>query len=909
MAVKSQPWMQVNCYPLTPQQRWTAKAFGVSDNLANLDRGPEPDGAAYSGMGGASTGDVTPSTGPGQGGHIAEVDGLKWTEFWDEDDMTRLAGYRVAPRHTPLQSILQDDDKLNPPENGIGLVWVPSGNTTDYWSTVLPDREPLHTGVKFGSVNMGHLAAANTALPLPEDQEFRLELQCLGVARTDVDDLQPWVRITWGNRYALYLVAGQVPALNDVRASGDHGEHTGDNATKLRDVGWASAFWQYSPMAFGVDYIGGRMALAGDAGTTIYTNRKRNTNPRKQREHDKEGSVEHVTAKEAPLQIESRGVAFELRVQETAYADTEFETGEADQPDYARSTTDTNTGLFKRKFFTAQAPGAAGVAGYVRGYFPRKMASTGVEQSPELVASVAVDANTSSGEQYYQCDLEADTPDAELETASWRDDVRCYKGNAMRGHASPFVHGVVVRSGVTWRAQTNLDPVDVRPAVTAASESSADPALQAGPTWDFTLDRNVLHDIDHPVAGTLGDDWDAYVGKYHELHVSTAWIYDDGVQRAYAEAGGTAVESIARLWGYTMSVGPEAPGINERYLRMTARDPIVRLQQPAGLIDSKYAALDFLMAHKMATSSPDYKSKLYGADCAQYIISTALDEWAGGVLQVYYPGYTGTWPPPDGTSPNQWTLMDYKLFTDPPSGGGMIWPPPFGQAAHDWIRQLCQADFAVFFIGRSIADPTLLAPCYGNYFSYVNGAITTRIPDARYLTGDENFVASAADYRDVPEEDYNRFVVWGQAPGGGDLGGLMPALPEFSAQYTIEDSDIEEQNARLTWERSKVLKGTHFYLPSVARQVARLDAWLVRSLNVRSTSVKCRGNEWLGWGQKAQLAATGTESDPALDIREPDGSLATFRIMRVRNNWRFGNTATWETHLSLAPQPVDNPYD
>lgn len=911
MALKSQPWMSAQCWPLTPQRRWSAKAFGISDNLAGLDKGPEQVGHDYSGLGGgAGLGDVTSSTGAGQGGHITETNGLQWLNLWDEEDKTRLAGYRVAARHTPLSGIIEGETGINPPEGTVGLVWTPSGATAGLWSTVLPDREPLHTGIKFGSVNMEHLAGATTALPLPEDQEFRIELQCVGVARSDDDDRQPWLRLTWGGQYSVYLCAGQAARLQELRPTGQHGEHTADNARNLRTLRWAEGFWGYAPVLFDVGYVGGRLVVGTDQASTIYTDRERNADPTRPAKHDEEGTVRHVRAREAPLQVESRGIAFVLRTQETAYSDTEFEAGETEfDAGWARSAADSAAGNFKRKFFASQAPGATGVGGYVRGYFPRRMNVNGIEQSATRVATVAVDANTRSGEQHYTCALEADAPDAELNTVTWREDVRTYKYKAMRGHASPFVHGVVVRSGVTWRAQTTADPVDIRPAILSATESTADPAIQAGPTWNFSVDRNILPDIEHPAGGTLGNDWDEYVGKYHPINVYVGWVYDDGEVRVYSEQGGAVADAMVRLKGYIMSVGPEAPGANQRPLSVDARDPIVRLQRPAGLVDGRFCALDFLMAEKLDAISPDRKSSIYGADCVQYIIGTALDDWAGESLRVYYPGYTGSWPPPDGQRPDQWTLMDYKIWVDPPSGSGMIWPPPFGQSAHDWIRQICDVDFAVFYYQPSPDNSAECVPTYGNYYTIVASTPTTVIPDAHYLTGDDLYLASAADYRDLPESDFNRFVVWGQVPGGDDLGGLMPALPEFSAEYVIEDSTIEEQNARKTWERSSVLKGTQFYLPRVARQVARLQGLMLKSLNVRSTSVRCRGIEWLTWGHKVRLQSGGTEADPALTLTEPDGSLQTFRVMRVRNSWRFEGSPAWDTQLSLAQNMVSNPYD
>jgi len=886
------------------QKRWRTRTFGISDHLGNLNREPDGLGSHYTGLAGGATGLAGPTEGPGQGGHIVEAENVQWLgDLYDDVDKTRLSGYTVAPRHVPMSSIVEGETGLNPPQDTIGLVWRTSGSASEHWQTVLPDREPLHTAIKFGSVNMLDEAAARTAQNLPAGQEFRVELQLMGAAQSGVNSEQPWLRLRWGGKYCVFLRTGQMPGLNEMRGQTSHGSYASAQMTPLRTMPYMQPFWDYAPIAFDVRYIGGRLVLDGGGGTTIYTNRARNTDPRRYSEADSEGSVAAVAARQGPLQIEGQGVAFTLRVQEVCYADTEYEIGPVDQPDYARSVS--GSGYFRRKFYTSQRPQVT--AGYAAGYYPHAMSATGVEASPSAIATVEVEENTQAGAQHYRCTLDANVPDDEMVSAAWRDDVRVYSRNAMRGHSSPFVHAVTVRGEPSWRAVTTVDPVDIRPAVLSASETCADPALQAGPTWDLDIDRNILKDVAHPAGGSLGEDWINYVGRYHQIAINVGWMYDDGVLRAYPGPAEAPIvgDGMCRLFGYQMSKAPDAPGYGQRLMKIEARDPIVRLQKPAGIVDQRYAALDFLMGDKLANSNPDRKSAMYGADGVQYIIETALGETFSSNLQVFYPGYVGLWP--TDTTPDQWSLMDYRMYTDPPSGSGLIWPPPFDSAALDWIRQLCDIDFSIFFYGPSWLNAKNVAPCYGNYFVYVNGTPTTRIADADYIAGDTNLAAEAASWRQAPEHDFNRMVVWGQAPGGGDLGGIMPALPSFSSEYVIENSPLLEQNASRTWERTKVAKGTHFYLPGVARRVAMLTMWMLWGLETRRVTVKSRGLEWLWWGHKVQVTADGAESDPQMDFRQPDDSLQTFRVMRVRNQYDLQRN-NWTSTMNLADQPVMNPY-
>lgn len=894
MPTKTLPEMQVWCSPIVPETRFRATSFGLSDTLANLNRG--------TGKNTRYTGFLSPQSGtqegdsPG-GAHVQDVENLHWWDLWDEDDKTKLNGYTVAPRIVPMSSVLVGEKKLNPPTSTVTLPWCVGSGEDDYWQTCLPDREPQAAAVRHSRADMGHTAHAWTDTPLPQNQRFRLELQCLGVAKSDNAGLQPWIRITWGGGYCLYLVAGQMPVL---------GRQGGGRLTPLRHMPQLSQFWGYSVCQTDLHYLAGRMILSNpDGQNTIYTNRIMGQNPARAGEYDKEGTVVPVVARQAPLQVEAQGVAFTLRTHEIAFAD-----GVPEQVERKGSITprlflrsSAAKGSFKRSFYGNVSSGSC--EGYAYGYYPEKIGSQAQGIRPERIGKVEIEDGEQGLQRYYRCTLEADAPDVELQPAGWRNDLLTYSGRAMRGHTTPFVHSVGVQAAPRWRQVTTADPVDIRPAILQATETCADPGLQTGLSWTFQADRNVLPDIAHPAGGSLGNDWSNYVNKYHPIRVFVGWQYDDGVVRGKTGQGDSAPGPVVmRLAGYQTGMGPGAPAYGRRTLEITARDPICKLQAPASMVDHQYAALDLLMTKKLVSAGPRRQAALYGADAVQYILQTALGP-SGSDLAVYYPGYSGIWS--WQAKPNHWSLMDHKIYTDPPSGGGgMMWPPPFGSSALDWISTIAEVDFAVFFYAPTPFAPNLV-PTYGNYFSYVGGAPTTILTDADYYPDAVNAAVQSGDWRQVPESDYNRVLVWGQVPGSGDLGGLMPALPQFSAEAVIGGSPIPEQNANITWERTKLLQGTQFYMPGVARMVARLSSWLMWGVDVRRVSVRARGIEWLWWGHKVQLLAQGVSSDPALDFRQPGGALQTFRVMRVQNQYDLA-AGNWDSIITLADQPVMNPY-
>ena len=897
---KQVPILSIAASPLTPQVAYRGRACGIADYLPNLDKRPgTAPGYVYPTA--ASRG-YQPLSGPGQGGDIQAVNNLTLYRLEDNVDKTNLIGYGVSKQIVPLNNVLDQEAKINPPGDITGLIWTPTDCSYDdtknqcgngYWQTCLPDRVPLACALRYSNVDMLTLASAQTALPLPQNQHFRVELQLIGAAKTGQSDYAPFLQLAWGQQFALSLWAGNDAALSQGIPSGGNGAAQ-DNYQQLRNLPHLNGFWDYAPVTFDVCYYGGRLVVENDQNTTVYTDRSRNTSP--QMYNTQEGKVNAVTGYEGPLAVTGRGTAFTLRVHEIAYGDEGDGTaGPA-----------TNQGDFTRQFYSSFRLNPLAITAAAVGY-DETLPSAAQRQPLNSGVNIAITAGKDLTNNY-KCTIKSHAPTVATVPVAWRPDgdISQYgSGYAMRGHSTPIYHSVTLSQAPTWQAVTTADPLEMFPAMISLEETCSDPALQAGLTWSGEFNRLILKDLPSPTGvGTVGENWQQYCSANHQCRIMTAWQYDDGHTHAYTAAG-TDVGAVTRFLGYITSIGPSAPGVNERPMKVRFQDPMYRLMPPAAMIDDQYAALDFLYYQKQM--DPSAADGFWGADGAQYILQTALGSQWANALQVQYPGFAmQAWNNacdpriPSAGSAGQPTLMEYALFADPPSGGGLFWPPPFRQAAADWLHSLAATEFCTFFFAPSVSDPTQIAPTYANYWEYIQGWPTMHIPTADYVDGDVNLLMRSGEWEQLEQEFYNEVQVWGNAPGQAELGGLIPALPQFSAKVPVYNT-IPELSEVYTWKRTKLLYGPQYYLPMVAQNVANFIARLLANVQVRRVKINCRGIECLWWGQKCQLVSTSGETDPQLVFNAPGtSSPQTFRIMRVSNHY---TQSDWKTDLSIADLP------
>lgn len=880
MAVgKTVPWAEVLAYPLAATPVAVRHGFAITDvlkNMARPGRGEPPDrlyGDRWVGGVHLTTPALAMST-----GQITDVSMLKWWKLEDPIAQSTVSGYTVEPY-------------LCPRNNQIAGVWEVLGKTDDYclewvavageyWLECIPDAEPRTVALSWTSSDRQLEYAAETWKPVPENQSWAMRLWWLGTGplRGEEEEDSPYAEVGWGGgMWGLRFTALKPPQLGKYAKGEWQPVRTFDDA----DV---DPFLLGEPMWLRVYHIAGRMVVelepaGGKASHLVYTEKP--TGPYGA------SDIRPVRTPEGVISLRGRGIPFKAQLHEVKWGHWVEE--EKDEYGLVTAAHFDGAGSFKREYtctrnVSANATKAAAFGYYENGNPQRRQ--TFPEGDAGTVATVTDKPLVNPhgqhvGKRQYTCTLTAHNPAQQTERVSPSHVVGEYLGytpNAMCGAVTPFVHSVSVRLGHTTAEET-VAPIDIRPAIRRMTGDMADPALQAGPVWNILVDRSLLPDCEITGGGgPVGDNWVNYVQKYHRLVINLAWHYEDGTIAAQEEDG-TPHAKAAKLDGFITEWNPEASGFGEYAGTITARDPSVLLQAPAGIVDGRFAPLDILLMEKLDAG----ERKLMGWEGVKQILEVALGpDWADSLAHKF--------------SATHYDLLKHKILLDPPQAG-FFFPPPFGRDAYQWIQELAERDFAIFFFAPEAADPTKLVPWYANYFEYLADAPEIELPDAVYVAGDVDEAMISAASRHEPRRDVNRILVWGAPPGQQSLGGVMPALPAFSAEARIEQSDFPEQAIENTWERTLVLSGSRFWLKFVARIVALSTARLIRNVDVRGITVKVRGRPWLWWGWKARPKMEAAASD---DIGL-DGQLC--RIMRINDVIDF-DKSRWETRLRLAPEPA-----
>jgi hypothetical protein len=875
--LKTTPWAQVLVYPLEATPTVVRRGYAKTDVLAHLRRDPaaEPPDAT---LGDRWVGGVhltTPTLALATG-TIRTDRKLLWWDLNDSVESSKIGGYTVMPYLVPRNNAVFDPTRvtIHGREDYRELLWIP--RTGRWWADCMPDGEPATGAIDWRGTDRDEPFCIETMKDLPEGQNWAMRLWWLGEGpHYGEDDLYaPFAEITWGgNTWAVQFSSLKPPQLvrwvnGEWRACRQFGEFSLD------------PFLAGDPMWLKVFHIAGRMVVrlepsgGAEAAQVVFT----------EMQEDAWGArvTKSVVSPRGPVSLSGRAVAMTAQLHEYKWGTWEPETtNEWGMVTPARLN---NSGSFSREYScngivnsTAQKAAAFGWWGDGSptrrpGFSNGDAGSVGTVTDEPLRDS----RGRTTGRRRYTCEIGANNPHGPAV------DEEEFTETCMVGASSPFVYAVSIRLGHSTVSRS-LAPIDIRPALVSMSEDLADPALQAGPAWRMNINRNLLGESLHGETGLpIGASWTNYLKRYHRLVVNVSWMHSNGLRSAAPwDPEGDAVDHYCRLDGFVSALGPATEAYGRWGGTIEARDACLLLQRPAGVIDGRFAPLDLLMMEKLDEGA----HKLMGWEGVSYILETALGpDWAEE-LQTWF-------------AASHYDLLTHKMLLDPPHGG-FFFPPPFGQDAYSWIQTLAERDFALFFFGPSLTDPTKLVANYGNYFEYLAGAPTRELPDAVYQSGDEDDLIFSAGSQQMSRQDYNRVLVYGAPPGQGDLGGIMPALESFSAEARIETgSPIDEQNIADTWERTLVLSGTHFWLPLVARIVAQNTARLIRGVDMRGITLKVRGQPGVWWGWRVRPKMDGVASDPhGLNL---DGQLS--RIMRVRNDWDF-ERGTWETTLRVAPEP------
>jgi len=876
VAVKTVPRIRLVVHPLDTSSETRFRPYAVVDNLSKMGR-PDHDDK------GATT-------------RVKNVSGLRWWDMPDPQAGQHLAGYTLEPQIHTLHSAFAedlpqaddtdaertgpapvplipwayaaassnsaDDDEVAIPDDTI--IW--DGLKGDYWTTVVPDYEPGTAAIKWycSDPDAPQFHARSTSM-VPAAQDLAFQLHPFGYV---CDDAQ--ITIQWGDGYGVRLQAGEPMRFIQKKR---------DTVTYLREFPVApDEFFAGEPVWIKVHHIGGRAVLTVDHGKTsaqvVYGKVVRLRNPSDTRANETL-EMDPVLPKSAYLQVYGHGIPFTLRTHEIDYdADGYFE--REYQPLSPTGNHADGAAFGYRPYLR---PDSAGVA-KSEAFSSIDTAADGSPTFEEYGSSKATDISATG----YRCTLERTTAPAPSGTTPFS------------GHCTPLVKGVCINYPAI-RMRSRPVGLDLTPAVRHVSMTSQDPMLAPGETVTARLHRSLLPscplvDADLvPTGSMVGENWPDYLAKYHDAQFAVAWDYDDGTTKVVRPVYETTATWGKLFDGCVWRVNPAKPEYGKEITEVEFRDPIVRLQRPAGVIDSRFCSGDILLAQKMTSGK---RPVLYGWELVKYIVEVVLGaEWASKMV-------VGDTMKNENPDLPHWDLLTYEMLAKPPHGPGFFFPPPWGQSALDWIQQIADADFGTFCFGLHPDYPFGPAvPIYAHYQADLQShADAIRIPDTQYdgYGNDVDGLLEGLRTQQRPHVDYNCVVVWGHPPQGDVDRDIMPALPQVSGvAWIIDNDDLPEQLPQYTWERTLVKQGTQFWMPPVARVVALGIAALLRGVDPRNIPVTIRGEPLIHYGDKVRFAMTSTHSEALVDADEE------FRVMRVEHDIDM-DAKTWKTDLSCAPR-------
>lgn len=834
MGIKRFPFVQLIVFPLDAGTPNGPRAAAVADVVSQLGQ-PSANRANP----------TVPREEPGT--KVNYMSGLRQWDLADEQTGTRTAGYTLKPEVQPLHAIM--DGATEPDDDYEVLAFTAVQG--DYWTTVTPGYAPHTTAIKwYDSSAPGQYFMARSVEKLGAAQSFAFQLHTFGMVDTDA-----YLCVQWGGGYGVYLAANEPATL----IQGDSKQH---NTLRTLDLP-PETFFAGEPAWVYVHYIAGRLVLEiakGDARTqVVYAHQRTSVNP-----NDTTGNMDTLemrTIDAAPgyLQVYGQGAPFTLRINELQYPATgRFERGynlqretQDDEPDVAVA--------FGTNPYGANTSGRS---------------TAGLEGVADVVAR-QTDEGFASTSHAYTCTLSR---------------AQGYTGGCMSEHHTPFVHGVVVRYPSTWDDLRN-DGMLLTPALLDLTVDIADPTLAPGTVVNATLRRDLLPSCptidDAGIEGAVvGSDWPDYLAKYHQCKLILGW---------YSESGGVLSVEAADTWcvldGYVWTVDHQLPGFGENVMQVEFRDPIVRLQAPAGIIDSRFGPGDAVLFNKVALNG---QPQLYGRELVAYILGVVLgDAWAAQ-LQVSNSLQAGS---------GHYDLVTYKMLTEAPFGGGFYYPPPWGQSALDWIKTIAETDYAVFYFRpNSAAQTGPPQPVYAYYWDVIDHGFAVELNDAVVDAEDVDLLIQEASIQAHPEVDYNVVAVWGHPPQDqGDYRSLMPSLPDISGLAWVVNPSYPEQDPHMTWERMLLKEGTQFWQKRVARVIAFNLARLLTGVDPRRFPITlAKGDAQFWWGDKVRLS---TSVIPGNDMRDADflDPTEVVRVMRVRHRVDM-NARNWTTTLTAVSE-------
>ena len=453
------------------------------------------------------------------------------------------------------------------------------------------------------------------------------------------------------------------------------------------------------------------------------------------------------------------------------------------------------------------------------------------------------------------------------------------------GIETPFVNKIMISSEPQWEYPTS-DALDIAPATLSLTVDMAMPPIMSGAECSLTVDRMILDELDSA--------WEGKVNKRNPVEIRTRSHYDNDTTGAW----------VNLFSGYVFKRDKAHPKFGDHAMSLTFRDPSMRLQAPAAVIDHRYPPLDFEFIKKLATGEA---TALYGSDCVKSILSIAISPHESQRLN----GGSDISDQGNRYFNSHYALLDLEsdqggylavmavadaIGGTAPTINGFQLPPKFGDDALKWINDIALMDHAIFYYGRPFGWTGYPVPMYGRILNIISGRPTWIIPDLKYAEGDQNKVMLSADVSHRPERDVNRVLVWGSAPPG--LEELVPALFMGESRLPANDVNAPEHD----WERTLVIRESVANFPGLAQDLADAVISELAGREMEFPQLTMRGQATLSWGDKLQTREEGVCPDISDTNLGLEGK--TFRVEKLQHQFEFDKSGGAEFTTTAWVRPL-----
>lgn len=460
----------------------------------------------------------------------------------------------------------------------------------------------------------------------------------------------------------------------------------------------------------------------------------------------------------------------------------------------------------------------------------------------------------------------------------------CVMAGSAQGIDTPFVNKVMIRSRPVWgHSEPQGLPVE-RTRNGELSISKAMPPIMAGAEASFTLDRDLLLQ--------LNGNWKNFVKQFNPVTIRTRQHYDNGDVDAWQY----------QFAGYLYKLTYTTSGFGSRTLSVTCRDPIMRLQEENAIIDNHYPPLDIEFAERLSSNAA---AVIYPSDCIKAIVAQALGPEEADRING------------DGNG-NRYLSRPIALIDTVSNSGGFLglqaaitgqaittngWllPPKLLEDAMSWINDFSKVDSAILFYGWPNGD-TSDWPCliYGRLPNIYDARPTYTIPDLKYVEGDQNKLILAMENDGKPERAINRWLVVGVATTDSALSALTPSLFIGDARLPAGTYNAPEDS----WVRTRVVRSeiTSVMLPGLNMQqvVAEGIVGGMTDVELDFPRLDMRFQGYLQWGDKITPKMQGALPNI------PDNTIGingkTFRIGKLNHTIPVGGfdakTTAWVAPLN-----------